>query len=54
MDKCPKRDKAWIAAQRWVLKEEMRPLVWVGFTCLRGKGQLCRRQTLSWTRKRCL
>lgn len=34
------------------VEEEVRPLVQVGFTGLRDKGQLSGRQTLSWTRKR--
>lgn len=38
VDKCPKRDKAWIAAQRRVLKEEMRPAGLGGIHMPEGQG----------------
>lgn len=42
MDKYPKSDKPWVADQRWVVREEIRPAGQGGFRMPEGQGTAVR------------
>lgn len=52
MDKCPKRDKTWVAAQRWVVKGEVHPAGLGGFHMPEGHGTAVHEADPVWPRKR--